>query len=224
MDVFNMSSKKIVTLLKLIAQGELLHQLIDRLVDFYLGVKTCKAERLLENRSIHYAYEPTHYWHLKEMFTKYPFNEDDHFVDFGCGKGRVILVSAYLGCPQVTGVDINPRMIDIASKNMNTLKTKNLGTTNYKLICCDARNFSIDDNYNKFFFFNPFHLKVFIHVINKIVNSLHNNNRKIVLFLYYPTTAVLQYLSNIKEFDTKQMDDYPMIFIAESRATPKFYL
>ena len=85
------------------------------------------------------------------------------------------------------------------------------------MICYDAQSFSIDDDYNKFFFFNPFHLKVFIHVINKIVNSLHNNNRKMVLFLYYPTTAALQYLSGIEEFYINKMDNYPMIFTAESR-------
>ena len=201
----------------MIAQVELLHQLLDRIVDCYLGVKTCKTEILSENRSIHYAYEPTHYWHLKEMFKQYPFNAEDHLVDMGCGKGRVVLISALMGCPRVTGIDISPKMIDIAIKNMNKLKAKHLNALTYKLICCDAQSLTIDDNYNKFFFFNPFHLKVFIHIINKIVSSLHNNNRKIVLFLYYPTTATLQYLSSIKEFYITRMGNSQMIFTAESR-------
>ena len=48
----------------------------------------------------------------------------DHVLDIGCGTGMLTLRAALKGA-QVTGIDINPEMIDIARKRITELKVSN---------------------------------------------------------------------------------------------------
>ena len=53
---------------------------------------------------------PTRYWILDSIFNKIKVRPDDHVLDVGCGKGRVL---AYLAdrdlATSVTGVELDPR-------------------------------------------------------------------------------------------------------------------
>ena len=63
----------------------------------------------------HYA--PTCYWTLDEIFRNTKFSADDHFVDIGCGKGRVLawwLAGKFPG--RATGIELDPFVAGVARK------------------------------------------------------------------------------------------------------------
>jgi hypothetical protein len=43
---------------------------------------------------------------------------DYHFIDFGSGKGRAVLVASQLPFRQVTGIELNPALADTAQHNL----------------------------------------------------------------------------------------------------------
>lgn len=50
------------------------------------------------------------------------------------------------------------------------------------------------------FFFDPFHLKIFIKVIQNIEESLKRNRRDVSFFLYKPDKSIIKYLDTLKSF------------------------
>lgn len=107
------------------------------------------------------------------------------FVDFGCGKGRVLVeATKYWDDHQILGIEINKEIANIAKNNM-----KVLGHPNIKVINDNAINVKNLSTYSYFYFFNPFPAKVFSHVIENIVESYRKHPRKITLIYHNPVCA-----------------------------------
>ena len=66
--------------------------------------------------------------------------------------------------------------------------------------CVLAQEYEIDDKDNKFYFFNPFSVHIFMKVVENILISYENNPRKIDIILYYPSDDYIYYLENFTPF------------------------
>ena len=69
------------------------------------------------------------------------------------------------GCPRVTGIDLNSDLCRIAESNIAHLRIHKGINTDIQVMEQDAIQYKIDPSINYFFFFNPFHLKVFIYQV-----------------------------------------------------------
>ena len=177
-----------------------INRVIDLLYDKFYGIDTCEIDRLDDNRTINYEYVPSWYLSLRYIFTKYGFNPNDVLVDFGCGKGRVLIMAANHGCANAIGVVVNKRMYNQAIVNIDKYLERKSGLANISIINEDAKKFVVKSEYNKFFLYNPFHLKVLIYVLKNISNSLATCPRKIMLFLFDPQEFVIKCIENTKEY------------------------
>lgn len=160
----------------------------DIIIDKLYQIDTCGYEQLLSNNPVlELSYLPTPYLHLKQLFSKYPIKEEDHVVDFGCGKGRVVAVVAKKRCQKVTGIEINEKMYHIAVNNMEHLRNKKC--KNIDLQHINALKVEIEKSMNKFHFFEPFHIKIFIKILEKILVEAKKYNKLIYIFMYniHPT-------------------------------------
>ena len=166
-----------------------------------LGIDTFpKDDDAKNNSKINYNYGVTSYAVLNDFFRTHPFSKDDHLVDFGCGKGRVLVMAAYYGCPQITGYEINKDIFDVLIENIKIYKNKFNAKNIFNPINIDATYANIDITTNKFFFFNPFHLKLIIKTVNKILSSLNEKMRPIEIIFYYPENSTLKYFDTIEIF------------------------
>lgn len=68
---------------------------------------------------------------------------------------------------------------------------------------------------NKFFFFSPFHLKIYIRVINNIVSSINTTKRPINIFLYGPNDDVVKYIDSLGCFKQVESNRYCKISYSE---------
>lgn len=96
------------------------------------------------------------------------------FFDYGAGKGAAILLAYMSGITTLGGVEIDSGIYQQACFNMEKLGIK------CQLFNQDARECAIDD-YNCFFFYNPFTGKIFKDVIRKIQDSYLRKQRKIYI-------------------------------------------
>lgn len=99
--------------------------------------------------------------------------------DYGCGKGAAILMAHMVGIKKIGGVEISKNIYNQAVLNMAELEI------DCNLINQDATECKIDD-YNCYFFYNPFGGAVFKKVIHNIQDSYKNNKRKIYLVYANP--------------------------------------
>lgn len=145
-------------------------------------------------------YVPTSYILLHKMIKSYPFHSNDHLIDFGCGKGRVVCISAIHGCRKITGIECDDGIFQILYRNVHSLYQRE----NINLVHDVIENFDIPDDSNRFFFFYPFHIKLFINIMNRIRVSLQKKYRDNILFLAGPPSFYLDYIN--KQSDLKLIE------------------
>ena len=162
-----------------------------------LNIKT-SGEQKIFNESMHYnRYEPTAYSALEILSKEYAFTAEDNIVDFGCGKGRLNFYINHFFNSTITGIEMNAFFYKEAIENKrNYLKKHKNKKININFLNCFAEEYTISQHDNKFYFFNPFSIQIFIKIIRNILISMEEYERKIDLILYYPSDDYIYFLEN----------------------------
>jgi SAM-dependent methyltransferase len=173
--------------------------------DTLLNIKT--GERQIGfHRSYHYhRYEPTPYAALQELFQHYELKSSDRVVDFGCGKGRLNFFIHHLFRSTVVGVEMNLDFFEDSLKNLVTYCHKaNIRTGTISFYHCLAEEYDIHPKDNRFYFFNPFSVQIFMKVINNILFSVESFPRDIEILLYYSSDNYVHYLEDHPLFQLRK--------------------
>ena len=138
----------------------------------------------------HNRYEATPYCVLNRLVELGYVRRESHWIDYGCGKGRVGLVlSRMTGC-RVTGVEYQETIWRCAMENLRTSGMKDV-----RFVCADAERYEIGDA-DHFYFFNPFSVPILQRILNRILQSYYENPRRLRFFFYYPTEEYAAELMN----------------------------
>ena len=131
-------------------------------------------------------YQASNYYILEKGFNYLrSINENNNIVDFGCGKGRVLVVAAYFEFKNITGIDFARALCISAEQNIK--KTKLLyPLAEFNVVCDDVVNYKIKKEQNVFFFFNPFDEVVMLEVVKNILASLKEKSRKVYIMYVNP--------------------------------------
>lgn len=175
--------------------------------------------------SHHYnRYEATSYFALETLFKEYSLCSNDCIVDFGCGKGRLsFYINYYYNC-KITGIEMNNNYFDICINNKkNYLKNYNKEKNKIEFLNIFAEEYKISSTDNKFYFFNPFSVQLFMKVINNILISLEKSPRDIDLILYYPSDEYIYYLENYTGFLLYKEIELPNLSINDKRQKFSIY-
>ncbi|MGM9966171.1 MULTISPECIES: class I SAM-dependent methyltransferase [unclassified Rummeliibacillus] len=168
--------------------------------DQFLHIQTTEIKDL-PLFSNYYPYEPTPYDVLDLCFDNIELAQDDCFVDFGCGKGRVVFYVNHRYHIDTLGIEINKNYIQDAYQNkMQYVKNHHLAEKSVNFLNAKAEQYKIQPTDNIFFFFNPFSVQIFRKVIYNILKSQQGNSRKIYVILYYPSFEYIQYLKSETKF------------------------
>lgn len=153
-------------------------------------------------QSIHYHhYEATSYWMLDELFDEYEVNRNKTFVDFGCGKGRLLFYVHHYFHASVVGVEMDLQLYREALANeASYLQYKKRNKTPIRIENEFAERYRIEEGEATFFLFNPFSLEIFTKVIGNIVRSVEESPRTVDVILYYPSEEYLEFLESKTPF------------------------
>ncbi|WML49853.1 methyltransferase [Neobacillus sp. PS3-34] len=177
----------------------------EQFYDEMLNIKT-RGDQKGFNKTLHYhRYEPTPYSALEQLFAQYELKSSDRIVDFGCGKGRLNFYINYLYNTTSIGVEMNEAFYQEALKNRTSYLNKyRKGHHNIHFHCCLAQEYPIDVSDNRFYFFNPFSIQIFMNIINNILISVEKSVRDVELVLYYPSEDYIFFLENQTSIELKQ--------------------
>ncbi|WP_191561103.1 SAM-dependent methyltransferase [Metabacillus idriensis] len=177
----------------------------EQLYDELLNIKTIGDQKGF-SKSLHYhRYEPTPYHALEILFTQYELKSTDRLVDYGCGKGRLNFYINHLFHASAVGVEMNETFYEESVKNCHSyLKKAKISSGQIHFLCCLAEEYQIDPLDNRFYFFNPFSIQIFMNVLNNILVSAEKSARDIELILYYGSNDYTYFLNNHPAFELKQ--------------------
>jgi len=110
----------------------------------------------------------------------------DVFIDFGCGKGRVVCAMA-LRYPfaRVIGVDIAPELVSVARANADRIRER-MRSREIELVTSDIRDYEVPDDVTFAYFYNPFFGTTFRAVLDALIASLDRHPRLLRILYLHP--------------------------------------
>lgn len=157
-----------------------------------LGIITGAADYEKDDAN-HSRYEPTPYAVLERLAESGYIGKGNTLVDYGCGKGRVsFYLDHAVGCKTV-GVEYDPTLAAAAEKNLSLYSGRSGAETRMRFVCETAENYAVG-NADRFYFFNPFSVKILQTVLGRIRTSWYEDPREMYLFFYYALDPYLTLL------------------------------
>ena len=128
-------------------------------------------------------------WHVLPRALRYiGVTDRDTFVDFGCGKGRVVHQAAKRPFRKVIGVEISPDLAKIARATVKTGRQRHR-CDDVQIVTADATDFPVPDDMTVAYLFHPFQGETLEVVLQNIADSIDRNPRRVRLIYVHPIYA-----------------------------------
>lgn len=157
--------------------------------DRRLGIDTLRggelpAEGLTDNT--YHNYHFTSYRSFREAMSRAGIVPGESvLLDYGAGKGRVVIFAAEYPFRRVIGLEISPELAGLARRNVERARPK-LRCRSIDLVTADATACAVPDDVTHFYLYNPFHGHVLDAVMQRIRESLDRRPRHIRMIFKNP--------------------------------------
>jgi hypothetical protein len=113
------------------------------------------------------------------------------FIDFGSGKGRVLLIASQLPFKKIIGVEYCEELNTVARQNLVRHPAADRRCNDIEVVTADATECAIPDGPLVLFFFNPFGEPVMAGVVRNVMESLRKQPRRVIVIYFTPYFAGL---------------------------------
>jgi SAM-dependent methyltransferase len=151
-----------------------LDTVLDPIIDRATGMDTTgyiTAESLGLDRNQAFDYRAAGWRSLQVILKRGEVTHGDVFVDFGCGKGRVLYLASGYPFKEVIGIDLSPEVVEAARRNLRRWR-------HIRVEVANAADWSIPGDLTFAFFHNPFPNAIFERVTENVLESLSRHPRK----------------------------------------------
>lgn len=116
-----------------------------------------------------------------------PDTDKATFLDFGCGKGRVLAVATEFPFRDIIGVELAPALVPIARDNAEIMARQFPQRKPITVIEGDVLDIPLPDGPLVIFLFDPFYRPIMKKVVKNLEKAMNaDKNRKIYLVYYNP--------------------------------------
>jgi SAM-dependent methyltransferase len=117
--------------------------------------------------------------------------EEFAFVDFGSGKGRVLLMASEFPFKKIVGIEFSSELHAIARQNIGKYSGPRQKCKSIESVCMDFIEFELPPEPCVLYFFDPCEKRVMSQVLERIRRSLRGHPRKIYLVYVAPSNERL---------------------------------
>jgi tRNA G46 methylase TrmB len=118
-----------------------------------------------------------------------------HFIDYGSGKGKVLLMASHLPFRNVIGIEFSPVLHEAAVANLRTFQSTDRRCHEINTMCGDAIEYCPPAGSLVCFFFNPFSPEVWVKVLEKLQSSWEAEPRP--LYVVYTNQRTVEELGAV---------------------------
>jgi predicted RNA methylase len=144
-----------------------------------------------ENRVHSTGYQATKARPLWALLNSLDLPRNKGFVDFGAGKGRVLLIAALCGFRKIVGVEFSPELCECARRNIEIFKRRSRLQARIDVHLWDAAAYPIQPDECVFFMYNPFGRAVMSQVLANLRRSVETTPRNVWLIYNTPSHHAL---------------------------------
>ncbi len=178
----------------------------DRAFDKSRGVDTAAWVRITDletsspNVKLAVAYEPSRVEDFTFLMQKLAVDHSEFaFVDYGSGKGKVLILAADYPFMRIVGVEFSEPLDRIARRNIEAIGP---ARSRIETVVADAVDFRLPDEPLVLYFFNPFEPPVLRRVLERVQDSLQRKPRP----AYIVVTAPAEFIQVIEESGFSPID------------------
>jgi SAM-dependent methyltransferase len=132
------------------------------------------------------------------------------FIDYGAGKGRVLLIAARHPFERVVGIELSEPLIRIASANVAAYRLRHPELCAIELIQADALDYVLPQTPCVLFFYDPFEAGLMARIGQKVRESFIANPRKLFIIYYSPAYPDAFEAPFMQRHDITDLSDGPM--------------
>lgn len=224
-------SREVVRLAREIGPRIVAEKSISKFTDYMFDLKhrtdTCRCMSLSDTRVSKselqhgYFYVATGVLEFRKLMKALQLPRSGTFIDFGCGKGRVVLMAAAYGFHHVIGVELAEELCSVAKRNVENYRGYLPENVSIDIIHANAATFSVPDDATVFFLLNPFDDTVIRHVLQGIGESLRRSDRPI--YLIYGNSTHANTVAHDQLFTFAEQYDFPrarfIVYVAGTEPT-----
>lgn len=171
---------------------------LDKAFDLPFGTDTSDIVPLeslaiaSEHKANGVSYEPTPTELIHLALRALPINHEEYsFVDFGSGKGRVLIAASQYPFANVIGVEFSPELHATAVRNIESVGSVRMCRA-VRSLCIDAARFPVPAGNLVLYFFNPFDCLVFEKIIDNLKTSVKPGVEIIIIYCQARCKAVVE--------------------------------
>lgn len=161
--------------------------------DEKFGVETCRWAPLSElpldsnSRQLCNDYQPVKPSALATTLRRLALDTSRYtFIDYGCGKGRALLLAAEHGFDRIVGVEFSAELCDVARQNITQYRNASRSSAAITVECADVRMFDLPPGDCVLYFYNPFQTEIFERVLDKVKSAIEAQEREILIIYHNP--------------------------------------
>jgi SAM-dependent methyltransferase len=163
-------------------------RVVERYYEWHFGVET---GNVISTRELGFAGQDYHYYVATEydglfaLLRHLQLGSSDVFLDYGCGKGRAVVVAATFPLARVIGVEVSDVLAAQAEQNL-ARAARRLRCHQVAIIRAAAENYEIPDTVSIAYFYNPFSGDVLTRTFDRLRASLRRRARRLRLVCRLP--------------------------------------
>jgi hypothetical protein len=100
------------------------------------------------------------------------------FIDYGCGKGRALLLASHYPFRSIIGIEISSKLFTIASDNIGRYQAPDRKCLDLSVVNGDALEWEPPDRPTLFYFYHPFEPELLAQVLDRLRASMVKHPRK----------------------------------------------
>lgn len=168
------------------------HAAIDPLWDLIHGTETLvripphQIETHSGNKAHATMYGATRARPLVKLFVRLGLSREAGFVDFGSGKGRVLMIAALYGFRKIVGVEFSEALCQLAARNLEAFNRCRKRKFPVTIVHSDVVHYAIQGDDTVFFIYDPFGPVVLRQVLDNLCQSVKVSPRHIFLIYNSP--------------------------------------
>ena len=135
------------------------------------------------NKAFGVEYRPSRVRAFRKLMEHLRLAPGGVFVDFGCGKGRVLCAAAAYPFRRVVGVEFAPELCAVCRDNIAAFRARTRSAARMGVVEGDVVDYAFAGDEDLLFFFNPFRPPVMRALMAKVHASLRTHPRDMLLIV-----------------------------------------
>lgn len=131
------------------------------------------------------SYTPSGWMTLRRALPRRSVGPDDVLIDYGSGKGRVVLQAARYPLERVIGLELSAELNAAARRNLD-LERDRLRCQDVELVTADVLDYDPPDDVTIAYLYNPFRGEIFATAIERLIASVDRCPRRVRIVYLNP--------------------------------------